>query len=173
MRKNVPFLLLLCGAVAFVYVTQGQTPTPPKATASAQGIAAARQIQKREAQESANKKMVLTFYQRFFGDKDITAADEYIAPSYIQHNPFAATGRDALKKFFTPFFANPAIPKTKIDVRHVAADGDLVWLHIRSKTTGSERAVVDIFRIENGKIAEHWDVVQPVPATSANDNTMF
>lgn len=130
-------------------------------------------LQKRQAQEDANKKLVLDFYQRFFGDKDITAADKYLAPSYIQHNPLAATGRDAVKKFFTPFFANPAIPKTKIDVKRVAADGDLVWLHIRSKTTGAERAVVDIFRVKDGKIVEHWDVIQSVPAKSANNNTMF
>lgn len=130
-------------------------------------------IQTQSLLEEGNKKLVLTFYQRFFGDKDITAADQYLAPSYIQHNPFAATGRDAVKKFFTPFFANPAIPKSKIDVRHVAADGDLVWLHIRSKTTGAESAVVDIFRVKDGKIVEHWDVVQPVPAKSANNNTMF
>lgn len=129
--------------------------------------------ERKQKQEEANKRMVLTFYQRFFGDKDITAADQYLAPSYIQHNPYAATGRDAVKKFFTPFFANPAIPKSKIDVRRVAADGDLVWLHIRSKTTGEERAVVDIFRVKDGKIVEHWDVVQSVPAKSANSNTMF
>ncbi|RYG69934.1 hypothetical protein EON80_08895 [bacterium] len=127
----------------------------------------------RQAKEEKNKKLVLDFYQRFFGDKDVSAADRYLAPSYIQHNPNAATGREAVKKFFTPFFANPAIPKTKIDVKRVAANGDLVWLHIRSKTTGSERAVVDIFRVENGKIAEHWDVVQNVPEKSANSNTMF
>ena len=147
-----------------------------KATVQQQNSARLHQLeatQKRQQLEDANKKLVLTFYQRFFGDKDITAADQYLAPSYIQHNPFAATGRDAVKRYFKPFFANPAIPKTKIDVRRVAADGDLVWLHIRSKTTGNERAVVDIFRLKNGKIVEHWDVVQPVPDKSLNSNTMF
>ena len=130
-------------------------------------------LRARQAKEDANKKLVLDFYQQFFGDKDITAADRYLLPTYIQHNPLAATGRDAVKRFFEPFFANPDIPKTKIDVRRVAAEGDLVWLHIRSKTTDSERAVVDIFRVQDGKIAEHWDVIQPVPAESANTNTMF
>lgn len=136
-------------------------------------LSAAQFRQAKQAQEEKNKQMVVTFYQRFFGDKDITAADQYLAPSYIQHNPLAATGRDAVKKFFTPFFANPAIPKTRIDIRRAAADGDLVWLHIRSKTTGAERAVVDIFRVKDGKIVEHWDVIQPVPAKSMNENTMF
>lgn len=168
MRKIIPLLLAL---TSFCCIAQAQSGTTKPLTVSQ--TKALLQIQKRQAQEDANKKLVVTFYQRFFGDKDITAADQYLAPSYIQHNPFAATGREAVKKFFTPFFANPAIPKSKIDIRRVAADGNLVWLHIRSKTTGSERAVVDIFRVQNGKIAEHWDVVQPVPEKSANNNTMF
>ena len=53
--------------------------------------------------------------------------------------------------------------------------GDLVWLHVHSTNGAGDRgrAIVDIFRVENGRIAEHWDVVQPVPEKSANGNTMF
>lgn len=172
MRKIVTCLVVLSSCVtAPLYAQPKGKITPAKPTNTQ--LQKLYDLQKRQAQEDANKKLVLDFYQRFFGDKDISAADKYLAPSYKQHNPLAATGRDAVKKFFTPFFANPAIPKSKIDVRRVAADGDLVWLHIRSKTTGSERAVVDIFRVQNGKIVEHWDVIQPVPAKSANNNTMF
>ena len=58
-------------------------------------------------------------------------------------------------------------------MRHIAADGDMVWLHIRDASMGKTRAVVDIFRVTNEKIAEHWDVIQDVPARSANSNTMF
>lgn len=177
MRKIIPFVVLLSCSMASTALAQTKSPMSKRERAQAAEITNLRQqlkaLQSRQAREEANKKLVLDFYQQFFGDKDISAADKYLLPTYIQHNPLAATGRDAVKRFFTPFFANPAIPKTRIDVKRVAADGDLVWLHIRSKTTGAERAVVDIFRIKDGKIAEHWDVIQPVPATSANANTMF
>jgi predicted SnoaL-like aldol condensation-catalyzing enzyme len=173
--KSATSLLLLSGPLAVNASAQPKKASAPaKVTApSAAELKALRAIQARQIQEDANKKLVTTFYQQFFGEKDITAADKYLAPSYKQHNPLAATGRDAVKRFFTPFFANPDIPKTKIDIKRVAADGDLVWLHIRSKTTGAERAVVDIFRVQNGKITEHWDVIQSVPEKSANENTMF
>ena len=118
-----------------------------------------------------NKKMVVEFYQQFFGDKDLTAADRYLGDTYIQHNPGAANGREALKDLIGPLFKNA--PKTKVDIRRVAADGDLVWLHIKGNYGGKEVAIVDIFRIENGKIVEHWDVIQQVPQHAANDNTMF
>jgi predicted SnoaL-like aldol condensation-catalyzing enzyme len=171
------YTLVLSASLGVVAQAHSPSPMSKKESNHAAQVkslqAKLKALQAREAKEEANKKMVLDFYQQFFGDKDISAADKYLLPSYIQHNPLAATGREAVKRFFTPFFANPAIPKTKIDVKRVAADGDLVWLHIRSKTTGSERAVVDIFRIQNGKIAEHWDVIQAVPSKSANSNTMF
>ena len=177
MRNIIPVVVLLSGAMASVCFGQSRSPMSKAESAQAAEIRRLRQhlkvLQARQAKEEANKKLVLDFYQQFFGDKDIRAADKYLLPSYIQHNPHAATGREALKRFFAPFFANPAIPKTKIDVKRVAADGDLVWLHLRSKAMGAENAVVDIFRIQNGKIAEHWDVVQPVPAKAANKNTMF
>lgn len=177
MRKLIPVIVLLSASFTSVGLGQPRKPASKTEGGSAAQLRALQQevqaLRARQAREEANKKLVLDFYQQFFGDKDVTAADRYLLPSYIQHNPNAATGREAVKQFFTPFFSNPAIPKTKIDVRRVAADGDLVWLHIRSKTTGAERAVVDIFRVQDGKIAEHWDVVQPVPPTSANENTMF
>lgn len=118
-----------------------------------------------------NKRMVVAFYQKFFGDKDISAADLYLGDTYIQHNPGAANGREALKNLVGPLFKNA--PKTKVDIRRVAADGDLVWLHIKGNFGGKEVSIVDIFRVENEKIVEHWDVIQAVPTKSANENTMF
>jgi predicted SnoaL-like aldol condensation-catalyzing enzyme len=177
MHKAIPAIAALTGSMTLTFFAYSQSAEPVSKRAGTTEIEKLRQqvrtLRARQAREDANKKLVLDFYQQFFGDKDISAADRYLLPSYIQHNPYAATGREAVKRFFKPYFSNPAIPKTKVDVKRVAADGDLVWLHIRSKTTGSERAVVDIFRIQNGKIAEHWDVVQPVPTKSANKNTMF
>ncbi len=124
------------------------------------------------AEENANKKTVTEFYQKLFGDKDLSVIDTYIEKDYIQHNPHAADGRQALKEFATKLLANG--PKTKIDFRHVAADGDLVFLHIKAKNfDGKDMALVDIFRLKNGKIVEHWDVMQDVPATAANAHPMF
>jgi predicted SnoaL-like aldol condensation-catalyzing enzyme len=124
-------------------------------------------------QEEANKKLVLDFYQQFFGDKDLSAADRFIGDTYTQHNPMASNGKEALKELMKPFLTGPKAKKTKVDFKRVAADGDLVWLHVKSDTFGAVMAVVDIFRIENGKIVEHWDVIQAVPEKSANNNTMF
>jgi predicted SnoaL-like aldol condensation-catalyzing enzyme len=118
-----------------------------------------------------NKQMVTEFYQKFFGDKDIAAADQYLGDTYIQHNPGAPNGREALKNLVGPMFKNA--PKTRVDIRRVAADGDLVWLHIKGNFGGKDVSIVDIFRIEGEKIVEHWDVIQEVPAKSANENTMF
>lgn len=97
-----------------------------------------------------------------FGDKDISAVDQYITPKYIQHNPNVADGSEALKKAAVKWFEGK--PKTKIDVQHIAAEGDLVFLHIKdTRTDGGLKSTIDIFRLKDGKILEHWDVHQDVP----------
>ena len=122
--------------------------------------------------EEANKKMVLTFYQAFFGDHDLSAAEKYLDPAYIQHNFGLPDGRDALINMAKVMFASA--PKGKPDVRKVAADGDLVWLHVRGQFgPGPASSVVDIFRVKNGKIVEHWDTIQAIPERSANAHPMF
>jgi predicted SnoaL-like aldol condensation-catalyzing enzyme len=119
-----------------------------------------------------NKKIVVEFYQKLFGDKDLSAIDQYITEDYIQHNPIAADGRQALKDVLSPWLANQ--PKTKVDFQKVVADSDLVVLHIKSKSfTGKDLSLVDMFRLKNGKIVEHWDVMQEVPEQSANPHPMF
>lgn len=119
-----------------------------------------------------NKKLVLAFYQKMFGDKDLSAVDEYIVSDYIQHNPTVADGAEAFKEAAKKWFAGQ--PKTKIDVQHIGADGDFVFIHLKNKNPdGSLKSTMDIFRIENNKIVEHWDVNQDVPANAANDHPMF
>lgn len=139
----------------------------PALIVTAQGVNEKEKIRKQEE----NKKMVAQFYQELFGDKDITAIDRYIGNTYIQHNPMLPDGKEALKEAVKVWFKGA--PKEKVDIQRMAADGDLVWLHIRGKAGDKVRAIVDIFRIENGKIVEHWDVIQEVPDKSANPHPMF
>jgi predicted SnoaL-like aldol condensation-catalyzing enzyme len=129
------------------------------------------QISDNQKQEEINKKLVADFYQQLFGDKDVSAIDKYIGDVYIQHNPAAADGKEALKLVVSEWFKNA--PKEKIDIQHLGADGNFVYIHTKAKWGTKVVSVIDIFRIENGKIVEHWDVMQEVPEKSANDHPMF
>ncbi len=124
-------------------------------------------------QEEANKKAVLEFYDKAINQKDFVAASKYIGPRYTQHNPGAADGPEGLKAFLQ--FAKEKLPNYHADIKKVLADGDYVMLHVHSKREAGDRgfAVMDIFKLENGKIVEHWDVAQPIPEKSANSNGMF
>ena len=123
-------------------------------------------------QEEANKKMVVVFYQKLFGDLDLSVIDQYIVPDYIQHNPDATDGREALKKVLAEWFKTRK--KGKIDIQHLGADGDFVYLHLKNKLPdGRLESNIDIFRIKNNKIVEHWDVAQKVPLKSMNPHPMF
>lgn len=122
-------------------------------------------------QERVNKKMVADFYQQLFGDKDLSAIDKYIGDVYIQHNPSLPDGKEALKKGAEQWFKGA--PKEKIDIQHLSAEGDLVYIHTKSARGPKTVSVLDIFRINNGKITEHWDVIQEVPAKSVNPHPMF
>jgi predicted SnoaL-like aldol condensation-catalyzing enzyme len=126
------------------------------------------------ALEEANKEKALYCMDLLFNKKDFDKSrEECWGETYIQHNPNAPDGREALFAFMGPFFA--ANPDLRIDLKRVAAEGDLVWIHYNNKPNPDALglAVVDILRMQDGKFVEHWDVVQPVPVDSANDNTMF
>lgn len=159
-RPLAPAALLLAvfaAAPAAHAQTAGTTPT------------AARDL----AAEEANRALVVSFYEDFFIDHKVEEAGAAIAEDYIQHNPNVPTGKAPVIAYFTGFFAEN--PEARSEIKRSAAQGDLVWLHVHARSGPDDlgRAVVDIFRVEDGMIVEHWDVVQPVPATSANDNTMF
>ncbi len=124
-------------------------------------------------QEEANRKLVIEFYDRFFNRHETEEAARVVADDYRQHNPQVPDGKAPFLSFFTGFFKDN--PNSKARIVRSSTDGDLVWLHIHS-TNGEKdngQAVVDIFRVADGKIVEHWDVIQNVPETSANQNTMF
>lgn len=121
-----------------------------------------------------NKKSVMEFYELAFNQhKPTEAAKKYFGDKYIQHNPHVPNGAAAFYNYFEDFFKKN--PKSHVKIHRALADGDLVALHLHSKIDDKDlgRAVVDIFRLENGKIVEHFDVVQAVPEKTANGNTMF
>jgi len=119
----------------------------------------------------ANKKLVAEFYQELFGDKNVNAIDKYIGDIYIQHNPILPDGKEALKKGAIQWFKGA--PKEKINIQHIGADGNFVYIHTKVKMGKKTVSIIDIFRLENGKILEHWDVGQEVPEKSANPHPMF
>jgi predicted SnoaL-like aldol condensation-catalyzing enzyme len=129
-----------------------------------------------QAQSKAekNKKIAVAFLTMIFNDHKVEEAFKlYAVPEYKQHNPFAASGAQAAINFLGPYLK--ANPEARTDIKRVIAEGDLVAIHNNPKQNPKDRgrAVVDIFRLENGRVVEHWDVVQDVPEKSANDNTMF
>jgi predicted SnoaL-like aldol condensation-catalyzing enzyme len=101
------------------------------------------------------------------------AAELYMGDPFIQHNPQNADGKEAFVTWANGLIA--VAPGVNVDVKRVLGDGDLVMVHSHFTVSATDRglAVADMFRIKNGKIVEHWDVIQAVPETSANDNTMF
>jgi predicted SnoaL-like aldol condensation-catalyzing enzyme len=121
-----------------------------------------------------NKETVRGFYELVFNDKQPKeAAAKYIGPKYIQHNPQAPDGPDAFIQFVTGWSGQ--FPQLSVEIKRMVAEGDVVVTHGVLKASPEDRgtAAADIFRLEDGKIVEHWDVLQPVPDTAANDNTMF
>ncbi len=125
------------------------------------------------AQQELNKKHVVEFYEKALNQKDFEAAKGYFGPKYIQHNPGAPDGIEGFKGFLA--FLKEKFPQSHSEIKRVFADGDFVILHVHSvREPGVRgRAIVDIFRLENGKIVEHWDVIQDIPEKPANPNTMF
>jgi len=123
--------------------------------------------------QEANKKAVVEFYDKAINQKDFEAAAKYIGARYTQHNPSAADGPEGLKAFLQ--FLKEKFPASRSEIKRVFADGDYVILHVHAVREPGTRgsAIVDIFKLENGKVVEHWDVVQPIPEKAANTNGMF
>ncbi|MBO4253137.1 hypothetical protein GRC12_04460 [Streptomyces griseorubiginosus] len=133
---------------------RGQSPDPRVSTAQS----------KRVASDLVNE---------LFTGRDVTAFDRYASDPYFQHNPQSPNGIAAAKEFFASSFSTN--PDLSVSVKRVIAEGDYVAFHSHSKYAPEDLgfAVLDIYRVRDGKVVEHWDVIQQVPATSANDNTMF
>jgi len=124
-------------------------------------------------QLEANKKTVAAFEDAALNQKDFDAASKYLGARYTQHNPNVPDGPEGLKGFIA--FLKDKFPNNHSETKHVFADGDFVIVHdhaVREPDTRGN-AIVNIYRLENGKIVEHWDVIQPIPEKPANNNGMF
>lgn len=120
------------------------------------------------------RQVVERFIPLFYEQRNARLAfEKWVHPDYINHNPFAVTGSEGAVNFLQPFF--DANPHVKYTVHRVVASDGLVAVHNEAQLTadGPPSAVVDIFRVNNCKIVEHWDVVQQIPESSVNGNDMF
>lgn len=134
-----------------------------------------------DARGEQNIQKVLDLYNKMINQRQATlAVAELLDPGYIQHNPGIPTGAENLGLFFAQVASNR--PLLKVEIYRIIAAGDYVWAHVNFKNLyndePSDRGIagVDIYRFDNnGKIAEHWDVLQeiPDPKTASNTNTMF
>ena len=126
-----------------------------------------------------NTAVVLAFLDTVFNKHEVEQAFKlYVGPQYRQHNPAIADGNAAAMQALTRY-TKELYPELRQQVKRTVAQGDLVAVHSRyykhaaDRDSGRGQAVVDIFRLEHGKIVEHWDVMQDIPANAANNNTMF
>ena len=168
MKKMKPFQSLISAsmvvAIVFTSCTNSDSVKEGEATTNTASTVEVNKADDNQQKLEANKKLVSDFYQAFFGDKDSTAIDKYIDDNIVQHSPLMHDGKAAMKDEFRPYISNPNITKTKADIKHIAAEGDKVWVMVRDVApNGKVFARVDIFKVENGKITEHWAVSEAVP----------
>ena len=138
------------------------------------GLAPATATVAQQAPALSNRQIVERFIDLFYRQGRVREAFEtYVHEDYIQHNPLAPDGRAAAIAALEPYFASQ--PDAVREVHRIIVDGDLAAVHVRARQNPQDRgfAIVDILRLENGKIVEHWDVIQAVPEQSANPHPMF
>jgi len=121
-------------------------------------------------QELANRKTVLAFYEQAFGAKDVAAARQYLGSGYIEHDPSIADGPDGLSTYLTRL--KDARPRSRHEVTQVVAEGDHVVLHVHVVDAPDSKgeSMAHIYRLDGGRIVEHWGMTQPVPDKPNPDN---
>lgn len=128
---------------------------------------------KPETETERNRRIVTEFARAFYADKDVERAFRtYVAKDYVQHNPGIADGREAAIAALAPMFATKG---AMFEVKRILVDGDMAMIHLfgRGDPNGPGAAVADLYRLKDGKIIEHWDVIQPIADTSINPHPFF
>lgn len=121
------------------------------------------------------KQFIRDFYEEVFNAHNTQAAHKYIAPGYIQHNPGVAQGLEGFVRAFDAKFRDMPPEHFQLHIRRLICEGDMIAVHLHAVGVPGEQesAVVDIYRLENGMLAEHWDVLMPLTAQQIRDGRMF
>ena len=119
-----------------------------------------------------NRKIMEDFADIFYRQKEVSKAFEKYVEDYIQHNPNILDGRNEAIKALTLMFSSPT---SHFEIIRIMVDGNMAMIHIHGRKDKESKggSVADIYRLENGKIVEHWDILQSVPEKSINPHPMF
>lgn len=161
-------------ALAATALTVGGTAAFAGSDSAPRSVTRAAAVDSPADRESRNERIAVAFMELAINQQQPQeAADRYMGDTFIQHNPQNPDGSEAFVSWANGLIA--VAPDVNVDIKRTLGDGNLVMVHSHFTTSADDRgfAVADLFRLKNGRIVEHWDVLQPVPATSANDNTMF
>lgn len=135
---------------------------------------AKKEVVRQMPETDERKRHVVAFYDLVFNQNEIRdTVERYVGDEFIQHNPNIETGKEGFIKFFERMAREH--PRKRVTVKRAFAEGNHVILHCLQEWPGMQNfATVDIFRLNgDGKIVEHWDVMQVMPQKSANPNGMF
>lgn len=169
------YLPLLSAGLLLVLAGCSATSAGTAASEQAAAPASSSSTEQSDPRVAANKKAAQDFYDLAFNQKKLDeAAQKYLGTSYLQHNPGVADGAAGFTAGIGALLK--ANPQLKAETHRVIGQGDLVGMQteMTAKPGGTSQSVMDIFRFDDqGKIVEHWDTIQDVPAKSANGHTMF
>ncbi|MBN9240199.1 MAG: hypothetical protein BGO97_10835 [Micrococcales bacterium 70-64] len=121
---------------------------------------------------SDNRAIVTEFARLFYTERDVEAAfEQFVVDDYIQHNPTMPDGREAAVRMLVPKFSTPG---ARFDIERILVDGDHALIHVRATFPGNPvAAVADIYRLADGKVVEHWDVLQRMPDDVVSAHPFF